>query len=85
MIERALNLSLCHKEQVLNDNQHDLEVFVGCENQDEESAIMVVIFALDVMLCAAYPRKTHEDGSLKSEKQNECKGVLYQSLKEEMN
>ncbi|KAK9006743.1 hypothetical protein V6N11_019077 [Hibiscus sabdariffa] len=41
--------------------------------EHEESAIMVVIFALDVMLCAAYPRKTHEDGSLKSEKQNECK------------
>ncbi|KAL4304355.1 hypothetical protein GQ457_10G008460 [Hibiscus cannabinus] len=42
MIERALNITLCHEEHVLNDNQHDMEDVVGCEYQDEESAIVVV-------------------------------------------
>ncbi|KAL4313360.1 hypothetical protein GQ457_01G017030 [Hibiscus cannabinus] len=46
----------------------------------------VVIFVLDVMLyCTAYPQRTHEDESLKSENQHERKGMLYQSLKEERN
>ncbi|KAK9043138.1 hypothetical protein V6N11_071488 [Hibiscus sabdariffa] len=41
MIERALNIRLCHEEHVLNDNQHDMEDVVGCEDQDEEYAIVV--------------------------------------------
>ncbi|KAL4290819.1 hypothetical protein GQ457_14G016620 [Hibiscus cannabinus] len=40
IIERALNISLCHEEHVLNVNQHDMEV-VGCEYQDEETGIVV--------------------------------------------
>ncbi|KAK8686382.1 hypothetical protein V6N13_125407 [Hibiscus sabdariffa] len=41
MLLQALNISLCHEEQVLNENQHDMDVVASCENQDEESTIMV--------------------------------------------